>query len=92
MLFLFYRMSKRYVCIAIIVLLNSFLFSQNKPINVYLSKEDSTKIVQLKNELKSATDTQRLNMYYQLGVYLIGHDNSQVTSYADKLIEKPNEY
>ena len=88
MLFLFSRMSRFFICIVFSLLLNSFSLAQNNSQNFKFSKEDSAKIVQLKNDLKSASKNQRLNILYQLGLLYVDHDDVQATSYAVQLLEE----
>ena len=88
MLFLFYRMDKLYLLVPLLVLLNHFSFAQNSAQNLQFSKEDSIQIIHLKNDLKSASNQQKLKILFQLGSIHLGHNNPQATVYADQLLEE----
>lgn len=88
MLFLYSKMSRFLFFLAVSFLLNNSSFAQNKSQNLKFSNVDSVKIVQLKNDLKSASKIHRLSILYELGLLYIDHDDSQATNYANKLLEE----
>ncbi len=88
MLFLFLNMKRYCFFFTVFCLFNSVSFAQENLKISALSKDDSSKVLKLKKNLKSASDLQKLNIYYQLGLLYAGHDDSLANMYADMLLEK----
>ncbi len=88
MLFLFSTMKRWYFVFLIFFLFNTVLSAQSSTKATTSSKEEPLKILQLKDELKSASKNQNASVYYQLILLLADRDAVEANSYADRFLKE----